>query len=90
MNPSPVKTTGAVVFSLSAPASVTVRIVTSKGVLVRSLLSGIAKPAGDSSVPWDRLDAAGRRVAKGTYRVEAEAVDAAGQRANASASFSVS
>jgi flagellar hook assembly protein FlgD len=91
MSPSPVKTTGTAAFTLSASASVTVRIVTAQGgAAVRSLLSGAFKPEGKLSLPWDRLDAAGRRVAKGTYRIEVDAIDAAGQRAGASASFSVS
>ena len=52
----------------SAPASATVRIFTAKGALVRSLLADAAKPAGAVSLVWDRKDAAGRRVGKGTYR----------------------
>ena len=78
MNPSPVRTTGTVSFSLSAPASTTVRIYTAKGALVRSLLSDAARPAGVVDLPWDRKDAAGRRVGKGTYRVQVDASDAAG------------
>ncbi len=89
MNPTLVKTTGAVSFSLSAPASATVRILTSRGALVRSLLSDAAKPAGAVSLVWDRKDAAGRRVAKGTYRVQVDAVDAVGQAATANTSFAV-
>jgi flagellar hook assembly protein FlgD len=89
MNPDPVKTTGTASFSLSAPASVTVRILTSQGALVRSLLAAVAKPAGAVSLLWDRKDAAGHRVAKGTFRLQVDAVDSAGQAATASATFGV-
>lgn len=68
----------------------TVRILTAQGTLVRSLLSSTAKPAGQVSVAWDRKDDLARRVAKGTYRVQTDAVDASGQTATASAAFSVS
>jgi hypothetical protein len=90
MNPDPVKVTGTAAFSLSAPASVTVRILTGKGALVRTLLSGVATAAGSGSVTWDRKDASGRRVGKGTYSVRVDAVDASGQLASASAPFAVS
>jgi flagellar hook assembly protein FlgD len=89
MSPDPVKTTGTATFSLSAPASVTVRVLRTQGTLVRSLLAGAARPAGAVSVVWDRKDAAGRRMAKGTYRLQATAVDAAGQSAAATVSFAV-
>ena len=38
---------------------------------------------------WDRKNAAGQRVAKGTYRLQVDAVDAAGQSATASIAFGV-
>ena len=90
INPDPVKTTGAVSFSASAPASATVRIFTARGTLVRSLLSDVAKPAGAVGLVWDRKDAAGRRVAKGTYRLQVDLVDAAANRATAAMQFDVS
>ena len=89
MNPDPVKTTGSAVFSLSASASASVRIVTAKGVLVRTLLAETSKPAGTVSVAWDRKDSAGRRVGKGSYRLEVDVVDSTGQRATAGAGFLV-
>jgi flagellar hook assembly protein FlgD len=89
MSPDPVKTTGTVTFSLSAPASVTARVLTAQGALVRSLLAGAARPAGTVSVMWDRKDAAGHRMAKGTYRLQASAVDGAGQSAAATITFGV-
>lgn len=89
MNPDPVRTTGTVSFLVSAPASLTVRIFTAKGALVRTLLSSALKPAGAVDLSWDRADAAGRRVGKGTYRVQVDAVDSASQSASASATFGV-
>lgn len=77
MNPDPVRTTGTASFMLSAPASVTVRVLTSQGALVRALLTNAAKPSGAVSLLWDRKDAAGRRVAKGSYRVEVSAANTA-------------
>ena len=89
MNPSPVKTTGTISFSLSAPAAVTVRILTTQGALLRELVSGSLRPSGTTTVAWDRKDSAGRRVVKGTYRVQVQAVDAGGQSAPATATFAV-
>ncbi len=89
MSPDPVRTTGSASLSLSAPATVTVRVLTAQGALVRSLLAAASKPAGPVSVVWDRKDGAGRRVAKGTYRLQADAVDAAGRPATALVSFGV-
>lgn len=89
MNPDPVKTTGTVSVALSAPASVTVRILTSQGALVRTLLSGGARSAGTITLVWDRKDGAGHRMAKGTYRIVADATDAAGQSATASSAFAI-
>jgi FlgD Ig-like domain/SdrD B-like domain len=90
MSPNPVKTTGTVAFSLSAPASVTVRILTTQGSLVRTLLAGAARAAGSTSLTWDRKDSAGHRVSKGTYRLQADAVDSTGQQTSASTTFAVS
>jgi hypothetical protein len=88
MSPTPVKTTGTASASLSAPATVTVRILSAKGALVRNLLTQAAKPAGTLSVKWDRIDSAGRRVAKATYVLEIVASDASGQ-AQQTVSFAV-
>lgn len=76
-------------FSMSAAASTTVRIFTAKGALVRSLLADAAKPGGSIDLAWDRKDAAGRRVGKGTYRLQVDVVDALGRRATANATFAV-
>jgi flagellar hook assembly protein FlgD len=89
MNPNPVKTTGTVAFSLSATASLTVRILTAQGSLIRSLLTNDPRSAGAVSIGWDRKNSAGARVAKGTYRVPVVAVDSASQAASASAAFGV-
>jgi hypothetical protein len=89
MTPDPVRTTGTAAFSLSAPASVSVRILTSKGALVRTLLSAAPTPPGAVSVTWNRKDSAGRKVGKGSYRVQVDATDGDGVRTSVSASFTV-
>ena len=89
VNPDPIKTTGTASFTLSAPATVTTRVLTSQGALVRSLLSSAAKPGGATSVAWDRKNSAGQRVPKGTYRLQVDAVNASGQSTSASIAFGV-
>ncbi len=89
INPDPVKTTGTVNFTLSAPARVTTRVLTAGGASVRTLLGGLDKPSGAITALWDRKDAAGRKVARGTYRVQVDVVDGSGQTATASKTFSV-
>jgi hypothetical protein len=89
MNPDPVRTAASVAFSISVPASATVRILNSKGTLLRTLLAAAPESAGTVSVAWDRKDSAGRRVGKGTYRLAVEVVDSSGQRASATTSFAV-
>jgi len=89
VTPSPVKTAGTVSFSVSAPGSVTVRILNGKGALVRTLMSNAAQPAGALSAGWNRTDSAGRRVKRGTYSARVDAVDGTGRTATATTSFSV-
>jgi flagellar hook assembly protein FlgD len=84
-----VKASGTVSFSVSAPGSVSVRILNAKGSLVRTLLSNVAKPAGAVSTGWDRTDSSGRRVKRGAYSARVDAVDGSGRSATASAAFSV-
>jgi flagellar hook assembly protein FlgD len=87
--PNPVKTTGTVSFDVSAPAAVTVRIVTTKGALVRTLLAASPESAGLVAARWDRTDANGRKVRRGTYGARVDAVDGTGRTSSASTSFSV-
>jgi flagellar hook assembly protein FlgD len=89
MSPDPIKTAGTASASLSAPSTVTVRILTAKGALVRTLLSQAAKPAGTVSAGWDKRDSGGRRVGKGTYVLEVAGSDAGGQTARATLTFGV-
>jgi hypothetical protein len=87
--PNPVKTSGTVSFSISAPGAVSVKVLNGKGSLVRTLLSSSPKLAGSVSTVWDRTDSAGRRVKRGTYSVRVDLVDRSGQSATSSAGFSV-
>jgi hypothetical protein len=89
MSPDPVRTSGAASFAISSPGSVTVQVLSSKGSLVRTLLSKAPQQAGPVSSTWDRTDSAGRKVKRGTYKVTVNAVDATGQSASSTATFSV-
>ena len=89
MNPDPVKTIATAAFTLSASATVTLRVLTSSGALVRTLVAAVPKPAGAVQASWDRLDSKGKRVGRGTYRLQADVVDGAGQMATSTATFAV-
>jgi hypothetical protein len=90
MNPNTVKTSGTASFNLSIAAKVTVSIRDAKGALVRTLLSGANRGAGNATASWDRTNARGQRVKGGTYSVLVEAVAADGRSTSASSSFKVS
>lgn len=88
VSPTPVTRSGTVSWSLSESASTTVTI--SRGTTaVRTLLFSASRPAGASSVVWDRKDSAGRKVAAGTYLATVTATAADGRTATQSLSFSV-
>ncbi len=53
-------------YNVPASAHVNLSIYDASGALVRTLVNGVSEP-GNKSVTWDRRDAAGRRVASGTY-----------------------
>ena len=88
VNPSTVKTSGTVSFTLSAPATVTVRIVDAKGATVRTLLQAAPRDGGSVSTVWDRLTDAGRKAGRGTYTARVEAT-ASGSSVTREASFKV-
>jgi hypothetical protein len=90
VSPQPVKTSGMVGFTLSAPASATIGIRDDRGALVRTLRSGWTLPGGSASLKWDRLDAAGRKVRRGTYTAVVDAVDDRAVSVRASVAFQVS
>jgi len=88
VNPQPVSKSGTVAFSLSMPATTTVKI-TSGGTTVRTLLSAASKPAGSASVLWDRKNDAGQRVKTGSYVASVTAVDQYGHTVTSTTSVSV-
>jgi flagellar hook assembly protein FlgD len=63
------------VYTLAAPADVSVRIVSLGGRLVATLDAG-PKAAGSHTASWDGLDSTGRRAASGVYACEVEAAGA--------------
>ncbi|MEZ4654962.1 MAG: FlgD immunoglobulin-like domain containing protein [Candidatus Eisenbacteria bacterium] len=60
-------------YALPDPGSVTLRIYDSAGRIVRTLLSGVERTPGPSSVQWDGKDDHGREVAGGVYRLRLDA-----------------
>ena len=89
VNPNPVKSSGTVSLALNTAASLTVRILDSKGTVVRTLLDGAAQVDGAVSVRWDRLNDQGRKVRGGQYTVHARAAAPEHPEATASLTFSV-
>jgi len=67
--PNPVTGPTAVRFSLGKPGNVNLRVYSSSGALVRTIVSG-QLPAGMNSVRWDLKDDAGRAVSNGLYVYE--------------------
>jgi SdrD B-like protein/flagellar hook capping protein FlgD len=90
VSPAPVKTSGVVAFDVSRSATITIRILDSKGSLVRTLLSSASEAAGTVQATWDRKNSAGRKVRSGTYQASVDASDSDGQTATTSISFTVS
>jgi hypothetical protein len=68
---NPAVKAGAVRFSLSSAAVVSLRVYSSSGRLVRTLIHG-SLPAGSNSACWDLTDDSGRPVAGGLYFYELE------------------
>jgi len=60
-------------FDLPEPATVTVQIFDITGRLIRTLLGGMARPAGEHRVSWDGVDELGLPVASGLYFCRLEA-----------------
>lgn len=72
-----------IVYSLSAPADVTVRVLNMAGREVARVADGTTQDAGAQSVTWLGRSSAGASVASGVYFVELEAVSASGERSRA-------
>jgi hypothetical protein len=89
MNPTPMTSSGTASVSVSEQVTLTVRVMSSNGSTVRTLLQGAARPAGDVAVVWDRLTDAGRKAKAGTYQLVVDAIDGAGQTTRATTTFSV-
>ena len=69
---NPVVGHGAVRFSLPKAANVTLRVYSTSGALVRTLVNG-QMPAGANTVNWNLQDDAGRPVGNGLYLYELNA-----------------
>jgi hypothetical protein len=72
--PDPFNPVTSVRYELPHPGRVSLRVHDVSGRLVRELVSAEAHDSGSYTVPWDGRDAAGERVASGTYfcRLEVE------------------
>jgi flagellar hook assembly protein FlgD len=57
-------------FALNRRASLGVRVLTTSGTLVRTLLARAVRPAGARSLSWNGTAAGGTPVADGRYRIE--------------------
>jgi hypothetical protein len=68
-------------YSLSGPATTSVRILSASGREVYVVTRGRSDGQGENSITWATRDNAGRSVAPGTYRVEIIAESENGQRA---------
>jgi regulator of RNase E activity RraA len=73
----------ALVFTLSAPASVQAEIVNIAGRVIRELPVGDTSPAGVNALSWDGLSAAGTAVPNGVYLVRLVARTPDGAQAQA-------
>ncbi|NLH98197.1 MAG: hypothetical protein GX446_01750 [Chthonomonadales bacterium] len=60
-------------FVTSTAATVTVRILSSSGAVVRTLPAGTSRAAGQQQVRWDQRDSRGITMPAGAYRVEIRA-----------------
>jgi len=89
VNPEPVTKSATTSFSESAPATVTLQILTGTGAVARTLLAAVAEPGGAVSTTWNRLNDAGKRVASGTYQLKVTAVDDQHNTATQTLSFKV-
>ncbi|MEO0085858.1 MAG: FlgD immunoglobulin-like domain containing protein [candidate division WOR-3 bacterium] len=69
VGPNPVTGPATVTFSLPRAGRAELRVYSSEGRLVRTLVSG-AMPAGRNMATWNLTDEAGARVANGTYFYE--------------------
>jgi flagellar hook assembly protein FlgD len=88
----PVEQTREISYSLSETVKLTavVRQGTSKGTIVKTLLSAAEQTEGAQTLSWDGKNNAGANVANGTYVVVLTAVDAAGNSAVAQLSLVIS
>jgi hypothetical protein len=67
-----------ITYTLSAPATTTIRILGTNGKEVFTVTRGRADNAGENTATWNLKDNANRSVAPGTYRVEILATTAEG------------
>jgi hypothetical protein len=87
MSPTPVTTAGSASVAVSEGARVRLVVTDAKGGVVRVLADTTVDGASTVTAPWDRTNAAGRRVKNGTYGLRAEATTTDGRSAAATVSF---
>ncbi len=72
----------ALTYVLSAPAQVTVEVLSISGRLVRTVTAGSVAPAGLSTAVWDGRNASGSAAPAGVYLVRVTAESDSGQRSS--------
>lgn len=88
-SPVPVAESTTISATLSSSATVTLKVLDSRGRTVRTLLQSVSREAGGMSTVWDRRDDRKRRVKAGTYTVRLDATNTVGESASATASLRV-
>ena len=79
--PDPTDTSSTIGYSLSEPATVTIRVYDNTDTLVRTLVNGVAQAAGPQSALWDLNDDSATELASGLYTYKIDASDPAGNNA---------
>ena len=80
----PTRAGGSVNFGLSAPAEVTVSLLSQSGRLLRNLAVSRAATRGNNEVAFDARDSQGRPLPRGIYRLDLIAVGADGRQVRTS------
>jgi len=79
-HPNPAAPATSIRYRLHRPSTITLRVFSISGRLVRTLLESVPKAAGVHGIVWDGTDEGGRSVSSGAYFYRLESPDAVLQR----------